>query len=46
MYVFEHCQSQKYGKIFLVFRIFRAKVIKKKNAPASLRRHSRLDYDF
>ena len=26
MYVFEQAQSQKYGKIFLVFRIFRAKM--------------------
>ena len=27
---FEHYQSQKYGKIFLVFRIFRAKMEQKK----------------
>ena len=46
MYVFVQAQAQKYGKIFLVFRKIRAKVMKKKNAPASLRKHPRLDYDF
>ena len=30
MYVFVHSQAQKYGKIFLVFRIFRAKMEQKK----------------
>ena len=38
MYVFGQVQSQKYGKIFLVFREIVAKVMRKKNAPASLRR--------
>ena len=30
MYVFGQVQSQKYGKIFLVFLIFRAKMEQKK----------------
>ena len=30
MYVFEQAQSQKYDKIFLIFRIFRAKMEQKK----------------
>ncbi len=30
MYVFVHSQSQKYGKIFLVFREIRAKMEQKK----------------
>ena len=33
MYIFEHSQSQKYGKIFLVFREIRAKVDAKKRIP-------------
>ena len=35
MYVFGQVQSQKYGKIFLVFREIVAKVMKKRMPPTS-----------
>ena len=49
MYVFVHSQAQKYGKIFLVFRIFRAKMEQKKeraNKKKSLLRPFLCLYNF
>ena len=46
MYVFVHSQAQKYGKIFLVFRIFRAKMEQKKERANKKNHYYALFYAF